>query len=132
SEILRAERNLARLNIFRCSPDSAVRPIIIVQDGPEGPDSEYKDVIIKVDEDNTGIASLKRGLNSKGEWVIRVVVEERNFDPFRFPTSGEDFLSGRAFRGAGLAVGLHLEVKIASRSLSAPSVSVGVKLPVSP
>jgi len=130
SEIRRAERNLARLNIFRCSPDGAVRPTITVVDGPEGPDSEFKDVIIKVEEDNTGVASLKSGLNSKGEQVIRVVIEERNFDPLRFPTSAEDLLSGRAFRGAGLSIGLHLEVKLAPRPLSVPSVSLGVKLPV--
>jgi outer membrane protein assembly factor BamA len=132
SEIRRAERNLARLSIFRCSPDGAVRPTITVVDGPEGPDSVYKDVIIKVDEDNTGTASLKCDSDSKGERVIRVVVEERNFDPLRFPTSVEDLLSGRTFHGAGLAIGLHLEVKIAHGPLSAPSVSLGVKLPVSP
>jgi outer membrane protein assembly factor BamA len=131
-DIRLAERNLARLNIFRCSPDGAVRPTITVVDGPEGPDSEFKDVIIKVEEDNTAVASVKCDLNSKGERVIRVVIEERNFDPLRLPTSGEDLLSGRAFRGAGLATGLHLEIKIASRPFSAPSVSLGVKLPISP
>ena len=129
SEICRAERRLARLNIFKTSPDGAVRPTITVVDGPGGPDDEYKDVIIKVVEDDTGVASLKSGVNSEGEWVMRVVVEERNFDPWRIPTSAEDLLSGRAFRGAGLAVGLDLQFKIPLRPVNAPSISLGFKLP---
>ena len=127
-----AERNLTRLNIFRNTPDGMIRPTITVVDDPNNPESEFKDIYIKVDEDNTGTAGFQRSLNSKGEWVIRFVVEERNFDPFHFPTSSEDFLSGRAFRGAGLAIGLNFEVTLSVQPVSAPRVSVGIKLPVFP
>jgi outer membrane protein insertion porin family len=100
-EIRLAERNLARLNIFKTSPDGAVRPTITVQDGPEGPDSEYKDVIIKVEEDNTGSLLFGVGVNSDAGLQGSVVINERNFDILRPPTSFEDIWSGRAWRGAG-------------------------------
>jgi outer membrane protein assembly factor BamA len=129
-ELRIAERNLAQMGIFKCSPDGAVRPTIEVTDGLGGPDSEYKDVIIHVEEDDTGTASLKSGLNSEGEWVLHLVVEERNFDPFRFPCDLEDLTSGRAFRGAGLTIGLDFQLKVPVFPLRAPCASLVSKLPI--
>src|SRR5205085_10861259 len=63
-EIRLAEKNLARLNIFKSSPDGAVRPTIEVRDNPQCPDSEFKDVIIRVEEDNTGSLLFGVGVNS--------------------------------------------------------------------
>jgi outer membrane protein insertion porin family len=100
-DIRLAERNLARLNIFKTSPDGAVRPTVTVVDGPEGPDSEFKDVIIKVEEDNTGSLLFGVGVNSDAGLQGSVVINERNFDILRPPTSFEDIWSGRAWRGAG-------------------------------
>jgi outer membrane protein insertion porin family len=100
-EIRLAEKNLARLGIFKSSPDGATRPTITVQDGPGGPDSEYKDVIIKVDEDNTGSLLFGVGVNSDAGLTGSIVLNERNFDILNPPTSWEDIWEGRAWRGAG-------------------------------
>jgi outer membrane protein assembly factor BamA len=129
AEVYRSERRLARLNIFKYSPDGAVRPTIWVQDDPNNPDSEYKDVIILVTEDNTATAMLTHRVNDKGERVIGAKVEERNLDPLRIPISRDDLFSGKVFRGAGLALGLDIEVKLSARP-SATRVSLGMKLPI--
>jgi outer membrane protein assembly complex protein YaeT len=100
-DILIAERNLARLGIFKSSPDGASRPTITVVDGPEGPDSEYKDIIIKVEEDNTGSLLFGIGLTSDSGLQGSVVINERNFDILNPPTSMQDIIDGRAWRGAG-------------------------------
>lgn len=94
-----AERNLARLNIFATSPDGSVHPSVTVAD-PES-DNPYKKILVNVQEDNTGSLIFGVGVNSDAGLTGSIVLNERNFDIFRFPTSFDDFLSGNAFRGAG-------------------------------
>jgi outer membrane protein assembly factor BamA len=132
SDVRQAQRNLARLNIFKSTPDGAVRPTIIVEDDPNCPESAYKNVIIKVEEDNTYRVSLKHSLNRKGEWTIHFVLEERNFDPFRFSESTADFREGRAFRGAGLTIGVDVRLKVPLLLSRAPCGSLKIKWPVAP
>ena len=95
------ERNLARLNIFESSPDGSVRPTITVLDNPNDPDSFYKDILISVQEASTGSLMFGLGVNSDSGLTGSIVLNERNFDLFRLPTSFDDFLNGTAFRGAG-------------------------------
>lgn len=121
--IRRAEKKLAKLGIFK-NPTT-----IEVLDGPLGPASEYKDIIIHVEEDNTATANLTCGRNCDGDWVLRMVVEERNFDPWCFPTSWEDVSEGRAFRGAGKKIGLDFQFKLPLVPLRRPSVSLIPTLP---
>jgi outer membrane protein assembly complex protein YaeT len=92
-----AERNLQKLNIFASSPDGAVRPTVSVLESP----NEYKDVVIHVQEDNTGSLLFGIGVNSDAGLTGSIVLNERNFDITRPPTSFEDLLSGNAWRGAG-------------------------------
>ncbi|MBI1830195.1 MAG: BamA/TamA family outer membrane protein, partial [Planctomycetes bacterium] len=96
-ELRIAERDLARLNIFEMNPDKGVRPTIQVLDSP-GP---FKDILVKVEETRTGSLMLGAGINSDNGFVGSIVLNERNFDILRFPTSFSDVLEGRAFRGAG-------------------------------
>jgi outer membrane protein assembly complex protein YaeT len=96
-----AERNLARLNIFQNSPDGGVKPTLQVLDNPNDPSSPYKDILVTVQEDNTGSLLFGVGVNSDSGLTGSIVLNERNFDLFRPPTSFEDFLNGTAFRGAG-------------------------------
>jgi outer membrane protein assembly complex protein YaeT len=93
-----AERNLARLNIFQFKPDLGIKPTVTVLDRD---DSEFKDVLIQVHEDQTGSLMFGLGVNSDAGFNGSIVLNERNFDITRLPTSFDDFLSGRAFRGAG-------------------------------
>ena len=91
-----ATRNLERLGIFK--PGSVD---VTAQDDPNNPDSEYKNIFVKVEEDNTGSLLFGVGVNSDAGLTGSIVLNERNFDITRVPTSFDDLLSGNAFRGAG-------------------------------
>jgi outer membrane protein insertion porin family len=107
-KLLEAERNLARLGIFESSPDGAIRPTVEVLDDPLNPNSPYKDILINVQEANTGSLLFGLGVTSSSGLTGNIVLNERNFDLFRPPTSLDDLLSGRAFRGAGQEFRLEL------------------------
>src|SRR5262249_29129846 len=94
-----AERNLAKLGIFETNPQTGVRPTVSVID-PDS-DTEYKEVLVQVQEMPTGSLIFGVGVNSDAGLTGSIVLNERNFDITRFPTSFEDLLSGHAFRGAG-------------------------------
>jgi outer membrane protein insertion porin family len=96
-ELRIAERDLARLNIFEINPEMGVRPTVQALESP-GP---FKDILVKVNETRTGSLMLGAGINSDNGVVGSIVLNERNFDIFRFPTSFADFFDGKAFRGAG-------------------------------
>ncbi len=98
-DLLVAERNLARLGIFETNGETGVRPTVEVLNR-EG-DEEYKDLLVRVQETKTGSLMFGVGVNSDAGLSGSVVLNEKNFDITRFPTSFDDFMSGRAFRGAG-------------------------------
>jgi outer membrane protein assembly complex protein YaeT len=90
-----SERNLGRMNLFKQDPP----PTISVLD-PDS-DSEFKDLLVEVVEDRTGSLVFGAGINSDAGVTGQIVLTERNFDITRFPTSWDDILANRAFRGAG-------------------------------
>jgi outer membrane protein assembly complex protein YaeT len=96
-DIRKAEANLARLGIFKVNQEG-VRPHIEVED-IEG--SEFSNLNVYVDEDRTGSIVFGLGVNSDAGLQGTIRYNERNFDITNVPTSWEDFLNGRAFRGAG-------------------------------
>jgi outer membrane protein assembly complex protein YaeT len=93
-----AEANLNRLGIFT-DPATGAHPSVSVID-PDT-DSPFKDILVQVQEQRTGSLLFGVGVNSDAGLQGSVVLNERNFDITRFPTSVDDLLSGRAFRGAG-------------------------------
>ncbi|HEX5273078.1 MAG TPA: outer membrane protein assembly factor BamA [Gemmataceae bacterium] len=98
-DLLVAERNLARLGIFETNGETGVRPTVEVLNR-EG-DEEYKDLLVRVQETKTGSLMFGVGVNSDAGLSGSIVMNEKNFDITRFPTSFDDFMAGRAFRGAG-------------------------------
>lgn len=98
-DLRRSEANLARLNIFEMNPESGVRPTVTVLD-PDS-DSPVKDILVTVQETATGSLLFGLGVNSDAGLIGSIVLNERNFDITRLPTSLEDILGGRAFRGGG-------------------------------
>jgi outer membrane protein assembly factor BamA len=94
-----AEGNLARLGIFEANPDTGMRPTVSVLD-PDS-DNPVKDILVQVQEAPTGSFLLGVGVNSDAGLSGSIVLNERNFDITRVPTSFDEMLSGRAFRGAG-------------------------------
>jgi outer membrane protein insertion porin family len=98
-ELRRAEANLARTGLFEMKPDEGIRPTITVLDGPPG--SDYKDILVQVKEAKTGSLMLGGGVNSDNGVFGSIVLNEKNFNILRWPTSWDDILDGRAWRGAG-------------------------------
>jgi outer membrane protein assembly factor BamA len=97
-ELRVAERDLARLGIFKNDPETGIRPTVsVIEDG----DGQVKDVLVQVQETNTGSFMIGAAVNSEQGLVGSIVLNERNFDLFRPPTSLADIWEGRAFRGAG-------------------------------
>jgi outer membrane protein assembly complex protein YaeT len=97
-QVQAAEQNLGRLGIFG-DPATGARPTVTVLD-PEG-DSPFRDVLVSVQEQRTSSLLFGLGVSSDAGVTGSVIYNERNFDITRVPTSLDDFLSGRAFRGAG-------------------------------
>lgn len=59
------------------------------------------DVDVMLEETQTGRFMFGVGVNSDAGLIGNIVVDERNFDAFRYPRSWQDFRAGRAFRGGG-------------------------------
>jgi outer membrane protein assembly complex protein YaeT len=91
------EAALARSNLF----DMEDRPTLSVIDRFDNPDSEYKDILVKVKETMTGSLMFGASVNSDAGLVGSIVLNERNFDICNPPTSIEDIWEGRAWRGGG-------------------------------
>ena len=78
------------------------RPFYVSPDGPFDPAiGPLADIFVNVQETQTGKFSLGASVNSDAGVTGQIVVDERNFDIRRIPTSFDDFLNGSAFRGAG-------------------------------
>jgi outer membrane protein insertion porin family len=90
-----AKARLARLGIF--DPDNPPTVEVV----PNEWDSVYQDVIVRVQETRTGQFMVGASVNSDAGLMGNVTINERNFDILRWPTSWDDFIEGRAFRGAG-------------------------------
>ncbi len=69
--------------------------------GPQSVVPPTTDLDVYVDETQTGRFMFGVGVNSDAGVSGQVVIDERNFNILRFPTSWEDFANGTAFRGAG-------------------------------
>jgi outer membrane protein assembly complex protein YaeT len=94
-----AEINLTRLNIFETNAEQGIRPTVTILN-PDDPNPE-KDLLVSVQEARTGSLLFGVGVNSDAGLQGSIVLNERNFDITRWPTSLDDLFSGRAFRGAG-------------------------------
>jgi outer membrane protein insertion porin family len=98
-DLRRAEANLKRLGIFEVNQEKGIEPRVEVLD-PES-DNPTKDLLVTVQETHTGSLLFGLGVNSDAGLTGSIVLNERNFDITRWPTSWDDLLSGQAFRGAG-------------------------------
>lgn len=109
SEVRRSTRSLIASGLFAGSqpPDPERLPRIDVL--PEDPDYPgYRDVLIEVNETNTGAFSLGGVVSSDGGLVGSFSYEQRNFDVLDTPDSAGELFSGRAFRGGGQTFSIDL------------------------
>lgn len=93
------------LNPYGPFPGYSVDPTSPLYGGPQDMIPNYRegtvDVLIDGQETQTGRLMLGVGVNSDAGVVGNIVVDERNFDWTRLPTSWEDVRNGTAFRGDG-------------------------------
>ncbi|HVK16860.1 MAG TPA: outer membrane protein assembly factor BamA [Fimbriiglobus sp.] len=90
-----ARQNLMRLGIFDMEDPPTVEVI------PRDDGSNFKDVRVRVKETRTGMVAVTANVNSDAGVNGSLVVNQRNFDILRVPTSLDDLFGGRAFRGGG-------------------------------
>ena len=90
-----ARQNLIRRGLF----DAEDPPTIEIDQS--NPDSEFKDVIVRVKESQTGQFGIQGTVNSNAGVSGTVTLNQRNFDIARIPRNLDDILSGTAFRGNG-------------------------------
>ena len=76
-------------------------PDFAPQVGPTAPPLPYTDVIVNVQETQTGRLMFGAAVNSDAGITGQIVLDEKNFDWRRWPASFDDFVNGTAFRGAG-------------------------------
>ncbi len=76
-------------------------PSAIPQNSILAPPEATADIDVMVDETRTGRFMFGVGVNSDAGVTGQIVVDERNFDITRPPTSFSDIVNGTAWRGAG-------------------------------
>lgn len=66
-----------------------------------GDQSDYRDVLVEIEETNTGSFNVGGAVSSDSGVIGRIALVQRNFDIRDTPDSPGEFFSGRAFRGGG-------------------------------
>ncbi|TVQ32872.1 MAG: hypothetical protein EA376_04290 [Phycisphaeraceae bacterium] len=68
---------------------------------PDPLEPEYRDVLVEVQETNTASLNFGAAVSSDSGLVGTVSFNQQNFDIMKPPTSWDELVSGRAFRGGG-------------------------------
>ncbi|GJM19487.1 MAG: outer membrane protein assembly factor BamA [Phycisphaeraceae bacterium] len=92
-----SERRLRQTRLFNFAPNATK----ITLQPPDPLEPDYRDVLVEVEETNTGEFNVGGAVSSDAGVVGRIAITQRNFDLFDTPDSVGEFFSGRAFRGAG-------------------------------
>ncbi len=87
---------LSAINLF----DRRNPPKVTLQD-PDPLNPGYRDVLVEVEETNTGDISFGAAISSDSGVIGTIALKQRNFDIQDTPDSASELFSGRAFRGAG-------------------------------
>ena len=91
---------------------------------PDPEDPEYRDVLVEVEETNTGSFNIGAAVSSDAGLIGTLSLTQRNFDVTDTPDSVGEMFSGRAFRGAAQTFSIDIlpgnEVQSYSVSLSDP------------
>lgn len=72
-------------------------------------EDDTRDVLLRVKEKNTGSLSFGAGISSDAGIIGAIDLVQRNFDITNTPASFKEFITGKAFRGAGQYFALSLQ-----------------------
>ena len=92
-ELENTEKRLEASQIFR-------EPRVTPQ-APGAEDPSVRDVLVEIKEKQTGSINFGVGAGTDSGFFGEVSVKAQNFDLADYPRSWDEFLGGRAFRGAG-------------------------------
>ncbi len=90
-----SNRRLRQVNIF--APGS----IKITPQPPDSLDQAFRDILVEVQETNTGELTFGGSVSSDAGVSGRIALVQRNFDLMDWPDTPGELFSGRAFRGGG-------------------------------
>lgn len=76
---------------------------------PRGKTAGQKDADVSIIEGQTGMVMLGAGVTSDSGVIGQLIFEQRNFDIRDWPKSFSDFVTGKAFRGAGQTLRISLQ-----------------------
>lgn len=94
------EQRLSELDLFAGPREGQPPPRITVQP-PDATNPGYRDVLVEVEEKNTGSLAFGAAVSSDAGLIGQISLTQRNFDLLDTPDSMGEFFTGRAFRGAG-------------------------------
>lgn len=118
--ITNAERKLEESRLF----EQGSIKLTVQPEKPENPG--YRDVLVEVKETNTGSFNFGAAVSSDAGVTGLISLNQRNFDVADTPDSFSEFISGRAFRGAGQIFNISLapgtELQTYSISLTDPTL----------
>ena len=92
--------------------EKEVRRMVVAESAtitPRGEAAGQKDADVSIIEGQTGMVMLGAGVTSDSGAVGQVIIEQRNFDISDWPKSFSEFITGRAFRGAGQSMRIALQ-----------------------
>jgi outer membrane protein insertion porin family len=120
-----SERRLLNSGLFERNPAVGKPPTITIQ--PEDPRNPgVRDVLVEVEETNTGSLNFGAAVSSDAGLVGTVSLTQRNFDVADLPDSWDELFRGRAFRGGGqtfqMVAAPGTELSTYSISLTEPSL----------
>lgn len=102
------ERRLNNSRLFETNPQNGPPPKVTIQ--PEDPENPgYRDVLVEVAETDTGSLNFGAAVSSDANVFGLINLNQRNFDLADTPDSFGEFVSGKAFRGAGQTFNLSLQ-----------------------
>jgi len=111
------QRELDETRLFGRNPVTGEGVKVTVQ--PEDPAYPgYRDVLVEVEETNTGNFSFGAGVTSDLGLFGLISLNQRNFDVADVPQSFDEFIRGRAFRGAGQTFDISLSPGIENSNYS--------------
>ena len=83
--------------------------VIIKSVSPGNGANNRKDIKVDIKEGQTGSLMFAGGVSSDSDVIGQVILEQRNFDITDRPESFGEFITGKAFKGAGQSLRLALE-----------------------
>ena len=108
TEAQSTERRLRNRGLFEVNPANGPAPKVTVQPAAAD-DPVHRDVLVEVTETDTGSINFGAAVNSDASVFGLISLNQRNFDLADTPDSFGEFISGKAFRGAGQVFNLSLQ-----------------------